>query len=112
MRAYLEAHHIVYEQQKTFDGLFGTGGGLLSYDFFLPEYSVLIEYQGEYHYGKGRNQTVQAWEKQCEHDSRKRQYAYQHSFTLLEIPYTDLKHIDLVLDEFFNNLQNPVTITA
>lgn len=112
VKAYLVNNKIEYEAQKTFENLVGVGGGLLSYDFFLPGYGVLIEYQGEYHFGKGNNQTTFSYRKQQVHDTRKRQYASEHGFVLLEIPYTELRKIDTVLDSFFNNLQNPVTITA
>lgn len=42
---------IGYTQQKIFDDLIGVGGRFLSYDFYLPEYNLLIEYQGEFHDG-------------------------------------------------------------
>ena len=46
---FLQEKNIKFECQKTFKGLNGVNGGLLSYDFFLPDYNLLIEFQGEQH---------------------------------------------------------------
>ena len=99
---YLISHSIAYEPQKKFDGLVGTGGRLLSYDFFLLEYNVLIEFQGEQHYkpidyygGEENFQVQQA------HDSLKADYASSHGHRLLAIPYKELGRIEEILDAFF-----------
>lgn len=46
---YLRNKHIKFEQQKEFNGLYGCKGGLLKFDFYLPEYNIAIEYNGEFH---------------------------------------------------------------
>ena len=46
---FLSENNIEFLPQKTFDDLIGCGNGLLSYDFYLPKYNLLIEYQGEQH---------------------------------------------------------------
>ena len=46
---YLMSNNINYEPQKTFDSLKGVNNGLLSYDFYLSEYNLLIEFQGQQH---------------------------------------------------------------
>lgn len=43
---WLKQNNITYEIQKEFNGLLGIGGKNLSYDFYLPKYNLLIEYQG------------------------------------------------------------------
>lgn len=88
-----------YEYQKTYDGLIGIGGGLLSYDFYLPNDNLLIEYQGEYHDGTVNNQTDKDFERQKEHDLRKREYAKEHNIELLEIWYWDFDNIEKILKE-------------
>ena len=72
---WLTINNIEFISQKTFDGLIGTRGGNLSYDFYLPDYNLLIEYQGEYHDGNVQYQTQEEFENQQEHDRRKREYA-------------------------------------
>ena len=98
---YLITNNILYESQKTFDNLIGVCGGLLSYDFFLPEYNLLIEYQGEQHekYIKGFHKNKKAFINQQEHDRRKREYAINNNIKLLEIWYYDFDNIEQILDK-------------
>lgn len=63
------------------------GGGNLSYDFYLDEYNLLIEYQGEFHDGSARIRDKSYLPTQQEHDRRKREYAKQQGINLLEIWY-------------------------
>lgn len=69
----------------------GIGGGNLSYDFYIElgdGRSWLIEYQGGQHYFPvsifGGDF---GFEKQQEHDRRKREYAINLGIDLIEIPY-------------------------
>lgn len=95
----LEENNISYIPQKKFDGLIGVGGRKLSYDFFLPDYNILIEYQGRGHYepvnfaNRERLTGEQQFEKQIEHDKRKRNYAKENGYELIEIPYQQMKNI-------------------
>lgn len=91
--------NVEFESQKTFDDLLGIGNGLLSYDFYLPQYNLLIEYQGEYHDGNTTNQTKFDLEKQQEHDRRKKEYANNNGYELLEIWYWDFNRIEYILEE-------------
>jgi len=96
---YLIENNLKVINQKSFSNLVGVGGNLLSYDFYLPQYNLLIEYQGEFHERqvyKGHN-----FEKQQEHDHRKREYAKQNHIDLLEIWYQDFDNIETILDEYF-----------
>jgi hypothetical protein len=79
IKDYLNIHTYIYIPQKTFSGLIGVGGGNLSYDFYVPNYNTLIEFQGEYHDGSAKIQTAIEFERQQEHDRRKRQYAEKHN---------------------------------
>jgi len=92
---------INYITQKEFDGLLGLGNGNLSYDFYLPDYKLLIEYQGEQHekFIKGFHTTNEDFKKQKEHDKRKREYAKNNNINLLEIWYWDFDNIEKILKE-------------
>ena len=90
----LDEYSCKYESQKKFDGLIGLGGGQLSYDFFVDDY-LLIEIQGEQHYRAiewygGEEQ----YKKQQEHDRRKREFAKENDYELLEILYFGVKDLD------------------
>lgn len=79
----------------------GVKGGLLSYDFYLPNYNLLIEYQGEQHkkvvdYFGGES----GLKVRQEHDYRKKQYAKEHNIQLLEIWYNE--NIEQKLKETLN----------
>ena len=93
-------------RQKKFDGLVGVGGRRLSYDFFVPQYNILIEFDGLQHekpvgiFGGDKRFATQQ-----EHDGRKRKYAKEHSFDLLEIWYYELNNIEQILNKklYVNN---------
>jgi len=97
---FLVQNHIKFEPQKSYDDLLGIGGGKLSYDFYLSDYNLLIEYQGEQHehpveiFGGEKQFAIQQ-----EHDRRKQNYASSNNINLLEIWYYDLKNIDSILTE-------------
>lgn len=101
IKDYLNNGAYTYIPQKTFEGLIGVGGGNLSYDFYLPKYNLLIEYQGEYHDGTAKMQTEIGFLKQREHDKRKRQYANKHNIQLLEIWYYEYNNIETILNNYF-----------
>lgn len=98
---YLKSHNISFDYQKKFNNLCGINNGLLSYDFYLPKYNLLIEYQGEQHdrpieYFGGEEQ----FKIQKEHDNRKRKYAMKNNMQLLEIWYYDFDSIENILNSY------------
>lgn len=100
IKEYFDKNNIDYEAQKTFDDLRGIKNGLLSYDFYLPNTKVLVEYQGEQHIRSvQRFGGEEKFQKQKEHDKRKREYAEKNGYRLLEIWYYDLDRIEEILDK-------------
>lgn len=108
IRMFLHDNNVEFEQYKTFDDLCGVGNRVLSYDFFVPNSNLLIEFQGEQHdhpvsfYGNGsttKENLEEKFKKQQEHDRRKREYACVNNFKLLEIWYYDLSNIDNILSK-------------
>ncbi len=95
----LNKYNIKFISQKTYDNLLGLRGGLLSYDFYLPNYNILIEYQGEFHDGKAKIQSQQSYQCQQEHDKRKKEYAKNNNIKLLEIWYYDFNKIEEILNQ-------------
>jgi hypothetical protein len=94
---YLINNNIAYIPQKTYDGLVGLSNGNLSYDFYLPQHNLLIEYQGEFHDGTAKLQTLQELKRQQEHDKRKKEYADDNNIKLLPIWYWDYNNIEEIL---------------
>lgn len=99
----LQKYNIEYISQKEYKGLLGLGGGNLSYDFYLPQYNTLIECQGIQH-----KKWIEGWitkegfERQLEHDRRKKQYAIDHNINFLEIWYYDIDNIEEILIKQLN----------
>ena len=97
---YLKCKTINNIKQMKFNDLVGVGNSSLSYDFYLPDDNLLIEFQGKQHH-----EPVKAFggeeqfKIQQEHDKRKRQYAKDHNIKLLEIWYWDFDNIEKILDK-------------
>ena len=103
---YLDKENIAYDAQKKFYDLTGIGGRYLSYDFYIYDLNLLIEYQGEQHehpieYFGG----VKKFKTQKEHDKRKREYARNNNFNLIEIWYKDFERIDEILSNVIKSLK-------
>lgn len=95
---FLTQNNVEYISQKKFNELLGVGNRQLSYDFYLPKYNLLIEYQGIQHekcfkFFGGKKRLI----KQQEHDNRKRNYAKNNNIKLLEIWYYDFDNIEKIL---------------
>lgn len=106
IRECLNTHNINFIAQKEFSDLVGISEWKpLSYDFYIPEQNLLIEYQGGFHDGTARysNETQEEYEerfkRQQEHDRRKREYAESHNIRLLEIWYWDFDNIEIILNK-------------
>lgn len=94
---------INFTRNYSFDKLVSNHDVKLSYDFYLPDYNLLIEFQGEQHehpiehFGGKEKFKIQK-----EHDKRKREYAKSHNIKLLEIWYWDFNNIEQILNKKLN----------
>ena len=86
IRQWLARNKILNESQKTFCDCKDVK--MLPFDFYLPEYNVLIEYDGEQHYRPielfGGEDGFKLRKK---HDDIKTQYCKDNDIHLLRIPY-------------------------
>lgn len=103
IRNYLDKNNIKYEAQKTFKNL--KDRKQLSYDFYISDCNILIEYQGIQHYVAdeyfgGRER----FKKQHHHDNLKRKYAKDNGYKLLELHYTldTQEKVNNYLDKYLN----------
>lgn len=102
---FLDSNNIDYIGQYKYDNLNGVGGKLLSYDFYLPQYNILIEFQGKQHFKPidhfgGKKKFV----IQQIHDIRKRRYAKENNIRLISIWYNEINKIPQTLKQYINNL--------
>lgn len=105
----LQENNIKYEKEKTFEDLKGQKGWALRYDFYLPDYNRLIEYDGEQHFGFTGNgwDTEENYQKVQQSDNLKNAYAKEHDIALVRIPYTEKSNItldSLLNDDFLTKL--------
>ncbi len=110
IRKWLDDHHIDYCEQHKYADLVGIGGRRLSYDFYIPKYRVLIEYQGEFHDHTARIQSDEDYTIQVEHDRRKKEFAEKNMLHLVEVWYYE--NLEEKLQSTFDNISDPVTTTA
>lgn len=96
---WLDEHSIEFVKQKTFEDC--RDKMLLRYDFYLPEYNTLIEFDGQQHYEfvKKFHGTQERFVKCQERDTIKTEYAETNGIHLLRIKYSQEKEIDNILSE-------------
>ena len=111
IRDFLVLLNVEFVQQKRFsDCMNKKCSDTLPFDFYLPSYNIIIEYDGEHHF-----HPVQGWGGEekfnitQQNDCIKNDYCKINNITLLRLPYTyteeDIKNEIL-------NILSPVTITA
>ena len=64
------------------------------YDFYLPDYNILIEYHGEQHYKNVNWFKGTTFEKRLEYDKKKVNLARTHHVDLIVIPYTKFEFLE------------------
>lgn len=95
---WLEENNISYKTQYKFENCKDIKP--LPFDFYVPIYNTLIEYDGEQHY-----RAINSWggeeglKKRQKHDAIKNKYCENNNITLLRIPY--FKNVKNELDNFF-----------
>ena len=95
VRLFLEELGIDYTKEKIFKECKDVKP--LPFDFYLPEYNLIIEYDGEGHYlesfyiQKGVKNPLDALHKTQYHDKIKDEYCKKHNIYILRIPYWEKK---------------------
>jgi len=84
----------------------------LPFDFYLTEFNMCIEYDGEQHYiapssmcGKvfTKEESIKIFEYTKKHDRMKDEYCHSNDIKLLRISYLDFNNIEAILRGYFNN---------
>lgn len=78
----------------------------LPFDFYVPAYKLLIEYDGRQHFEPifGKD----TLEKTIKNDNIKNQFCLDNSdkYNFIRIPYTEFDNIENILEEKINNIKN------
>lgn len=100
---FLEKNKINFERQKIFSNCKNPKTDRhLKFDFYLPNYNICIEYDGEYHYEPWRlyfnkNQSEIKFKEMKERDEIKNKYCLYNKIGLLRIPYFELNNFGKII---------------
>lgn len=98
IKKYLDENHINYEQEKKYKTCKDKKS--LPFDFYLPEYNLIIEYDGIQHFKNTYNDEETFL--QCQkHDKMKNKWCKENNKDLLRIKYT-VKDPILYLENYLN----------
>lgn len=100
IKKFLEEKKIKFIQQKNLD--LERELKRYKFDFFLPDFNLGIEYNGEQHYQE-KTGFFDGLKKTQKRDKTKREYCLRHNIELLVIPYWDFSNIEEILLKWFND---------
>lgn len=90
----LKENNISFEREKRFKNFLTPQKGYYRYDFYLPEYNRLIEYDGIQHFEEQKHFS-RTLEEVKKIDDIKNQYAKNNNIELVRIPYTVLSDLSI-----------------
>lgn len=100
----LEYNNILFEKEKTFENcVFPKTGKKARFDFYLPDYNILIEFDGYQHFyytGYEWN-TEENFLQTIERDAYKNEWCKNNQIQLIRIPYTHLS--TLTIEDLLEN---------
>lgn len=92
----LDSQNINYIKEKRFNNcVFPDNNYLARFDFYLPDYNTLLEYDGVQHFsvGKGYFDSPDKFKLTQEHDNFKNNWAKENGYTIIRIPYTQYDNL-------------------
>ena len=106
---YLDNRSINYIHDKPyFKDLRSNKNGILKPDFIIENMKIWIEFDGEQHFrpvdfaGKGKELAKEQFRINQENDKLKNEYAKEHNWKLIRIPYWDFDRIEEILNKELN----------
>lgn len=104
---FLENNKVEVEFQKRFATCKNIN--TLPFDFYLPDYGIIIEFNGQHHYapvcfGKNKNidRSKEMFEKIQHRDAIKKQWVLSNGFFFIEIRYDEIDKIEDILINLLN----------
>lgn len=100
---WLKRHSINFNKQKTFNNC--KNKIPLRFDFYLPEYNMLIEYDGKQHYEPIEYMGGKfGFEYRKQNDKIKSEFAEKNNIDLLRISYKEVNDISMLLKNKLINI--------
>ena len=101
IRHVLENSYINFEQEYSFINC--RDKNPLPFDFYLPDYNILIEYQGAQHYDVVKKfGGLDGFLLRKKHDKIKLEYCLLNNIILIIIPYWEFNNISQILNQELN----------
>jgi very-short-patch-repair endonuclease len=98
VRKFLELKKIKYKYQHKFENF-----KRYSFDFYLPEFNICIEYDGEFHFNKYKiSGGVGGLLKTQKRDLLKNNYCDSNGINLIRIPYWEFESVEHILSNRIN----------
>lgn len=102
---FLKRNNIKFQREKKFDAC--KNKQKLPFDFYLPDFNLILEFNGEQHYKKmtfspNDETNVAKFERTKLTDSIKKQWAIENGYTFLEIRYDQINQIEEILTQELN----------
>jgi len=97
---YLKEHNIKFKRQYKFKDC--KDKKPLPFDFYLPNFNICIEYDGEQHFGKWFTKIKIDFNIIKLHDNIKNEYCKNNNIKLIRIPYTKINKINTILSNIMN----------
>lgn len=96
IRHFLENNKIEFVSQKWFSDCRDINP--LPFDFYLPHYNTIIEFDGRQHFGE-TNYFTYSFEETKKHDEIKNNYCQANGIYLIRIPHWKIDKIEEILDK-------------
>jgi len=112
----LDKNNIKYIEQYSFDDCKDIF--TLPFDFYLPDYNLCIEFDGEGHYdlqfytGRCKDKAEFKYNKTQMHDKIKNEYCQDHNIELLRIPYWEKDNIEQIITDKLNELDRRYSLVS
>lgn len=90
--AFLKSERVEFTREWYFKGLYNYAKScLLYFDFYLPEYNLCIEYDGQQHYHERKTEAAKM------NDYLKNAYCLKNRIFFLRIKYTEFDNIEKLI---------------
>lgn len=106
IESYLIKNNIKYDYQKKFNDCKSPNNRYMYFDFYLPKYNLVIEYDGQQHYNPikifGGHER---YELQKKYDLIKTNYCFDNKLELIRIPFNKINEISIILTNKINEYE-------
>ncbi|MCF7910866.1 hypothetical protein K9L16_04295 [Candidatus Pacearchaeota archaeon] len=102
---FLNETKILFEKEKSFEQCLSLKGNKLRFDFWLPDYNTLIEFDGLHHYKPvNKYRRAQKTHKNTKiNDEIKNLFCKENNINLIRISYKDIEYISLLIPYYLFN---------